>query len=82
MILVGLFSDLSALDLSTIVRREIRIVGSYACKKQNYQTALELLSSGAVEVESIMTVFSLEQFERAFEDALDKKILKPVFLME
>lgn len=78
--LVGLFPSLSSLDLSTIVRREIKMVGSYSCKKENYERAIELLTLQAVAVETLMTAYRLEQYESAFEDAQSKKVIKPVFI--
>jgi len=79
--LVGLFPSLSSLDLSAIVRREIKMVGSYACRKENYVKAIELLTSKAVHAETLMTPYRLENHESAFEDALSKKVIKPVFIL-
>lgn len=80
--LVGLFPGPSTLDLSRVVRREIRIVGSYACKRSNYLQAIELLTNRTIDVEPLMAPYRLEQHEAAFGDALTKRVIKPVFLLQ
>jgi L-iditol 2-dehydrogenase len=79
--LVGLFPSVSTLDFSIIVRREIKMVGSYASKKENYTRAIELLAANLIAVDVLVTHYPLDEHDKAFQDALAKKVVKPVFVL-
>lgn len=77
--MVGLFSDLARVDLSQIVRREIRINGSYGSNAEDYRNSIAILAAKGFPVELLLTAYPLERAQEAFENALAKTDIKPVF---
>lgn len=80
--LVGLFPGRVDLDFSRVVRREVKLVGSYGCTPANYLQSLELLAEKRVAASPLHTVYELEQYEDAFRDALSKRAIKPLFIIQ
>ncbi|NRF94360.1 alcohol dehydrogenase catalytic domain-containing protein [Paenibacillus frigoriresistens] len=78
LILVGIFPSLSNMDLSKIVRREVTIGGSHTSTRENYKQSIELLANGQINTDQLVTYYQLEEYERAFQDAVTKKVIKPV----
>lgn len=83
-VLVGLHQSETTLDGNDIVRREIRITGSFAYTQAEFAEAITLLQSKALPVdESWLQERPLDQAKQAFEDLIDrpshiaKIILKP-----
>jgi L-iditol 2-dehydrogenase len=67
------------LDLKLVIRDHIDLIGSWGCSPQNYQVAFNLLKSGRVKVEEMVTHrFPLEQFEEALKVFSGKECLKIV----
>lgn len=81
MTLVGLFPGRVDFDFSAVVRREVNVVGSYGCTPANYLQSLELLAEKRIAVESLHARYALEQYEDAFRDAFDKKVIKPLLMI-
>ncbi|MGG1660681.1 zinc-dependent alcohol dehydrogenase [Brevibacillus sp. NRS-1366] len=79
--LVGLFKDRADIDFSQLVRNEISLVGSYSSTSANYHEAIRLLVDGEVRVDNLLTYYPLEEYEQAFQEAMDKNCIKPVLLM-
>ncbi|MCW4051293.1 MAG: alcohol dehydrogenase catalytic domain-containing protein [Candidatus Bathyarchaeota archaeon] len=70
---VGIFGKEVPLDMTWIVRRELKIVGAYDAKPENFPQSIGLISSGKVNVVEVLTHrFSLDEAEAAFRVALDK----------
>ena len=65
------------IDLDSIHYNELRVVGSHDSTIGQYETALKLLSSGAVNVKPLIThTLPLEKIKEGFEIASERKGLK------
>jgi L-iditol 2-dehydrogenase len=62
--------DKIEIDMSVIYSKEISIVTTYAASDKDTRTALELISSGKIDVKSLVThKYSLNDSQKAFEHA-------------
>ncbi|WP_100398842.1 zinc-dependent alcohol dehydrogenase [Bacillus sp. FJAT-44742] len=77
--LVGLYSRPAQIDLTHLVRSEISIRSSCAYKWNNFRQAINLLATKKLELSDLITLYSIHEAEKAFEDAIRKKVVKPVF---
>tara|TARA_Y100000590_G_scaffold427562_1_gene537855 strand:+ start:1551 stop:2585 length:1035 start_codon:yes stop_codon:yes gene_type:complete len=58
------------IDMSIVYSKEITITTTYAASDKDTKTALELISSGKIDVKSLIThKYSLEDSQKAFEHA-------------
>jgi 2-desacetyl-2-hydroxyethyl bacteriochlorophyllide A dehydrogenase len=72
LVLVGLPSGDLSFDAETLVINEIQVRGSAGCSRADFQRALELLASGAIPLEHVITaVANLAQAEQMFAQLLD-----------
>lgn len=78
MILVALYEQDVNFPMNVLVRSEIDIRTSYAGKIADFHAALQLLEKHVQLFRNMITLYSLEDGGKAFKDALDKKVLKPV----
>ena len=70
----------SNIDPNLIHYNEITITGSSSHKLKNYSTAIKLVAKNKINLKSIVTdVYSLSEYELAFNKALKKDCLKIVF---
>jgi len=77
---VGIFGKEVSLDMTWVVRREIKIHGAYDAKPVNFSQSIDLINRGLVDVDSVLThKLSLDQAEEGFKVALDKTGGKVVF---
>jgi len=66
--------ELSGVDLSTIVRGHLDVLGSVANPKRVSGRALEMLASGTVDVRSLTTHrFRLDQFAEAWATFTERR---------
>jgi L-iditol 2-dehydrogenase len=66
--------ELNGVDLSTIVRGHLDIVGSLANPKGVSRRGLELIARGAVNVKPLIThCFGLEEFDRAWATFVERR---------
>lgn len=84
-VMVGAGSHLTGVDVSSLWFRELTIAGSSGCatgpdprrpgqRVRTYALALELLASGRVPTEGLLThTFPLADWESAFQTAFDKR---------
>ncbi|SER69880.1 zinc-binding dehydrogenase [Psychrobacillus sp. OK032] len=77
--LVGMFSKRVELDLSLAIRKEITIYTSYASNWLNFERSINLLDKGLINVDPLTTIYAIEDAAKAFEDALHKRVIKPIF---
>jgi L-iditol 2-dehydrogenase len=62
--------DKIEIDMSVIYSKEISIVTTYAASDKDTRNALELISSGKIDVKSLVThKYSLNDSQKAFEHA-------------
>lgn len=70
----------SNIDPNLIHYNEITITGSSAMKLKNYSVAIKLVEENKINLKSIITdVYSLSEYDKAFNKALKKECLKIVF---
>lgn len=66
-IVVGVFGEKPRLDLGLVQDRELNIHGTLMYQKQDYLRAVELIASGDVQTEPLMSEhFSMEEFLEAY----------------
>lgn len=82
MTLLGIYSKLSEIFFTPLIRQEIQLRTSYTCGWKNYEQALHLVASGQVDLKPLMACYPFDQGLQAIQDALDKKVLKPVLIVE
>jgi len=77
---VGIFGKEVPLDMTWLVRRELKILGAYDARPANFSQSIELIAKGQIDVDSVLTHrFTLDQAEEAFKVAIDKTGGKIVF---
>jgi L-iditol 2-dehydrogenase len=77
--LVGLFAKPVEANLSIAVRKEISIYTSFASNWLNFERAIKLLDQGVIQTETLVSYYDPDNAIQAFEDAIAKKVPKPVF---
>jgi L-iditol 2-dehydrogenase len=77
-VLVALYEEKVIIFLTTLVRNEYSLLTSYGCKSDEYQRAIEIILRFATKLKDIISVYPLSQASKAFEDALEQKVLKPI----
>lgn len=70
-----------SVDFNLIHYKALQIIGATIFAPTHYQQSMKLISKGLIEVEKIITRFPLFDFEKAVQLALDRKIVKAVFLL-
>ncbi len=79
---IGIYSKPTEIFLTQLVRNEIQLHTSYTCLWKNYEQALNLVASGQINLKALMDVYPFENALQAFQDAIDKKVTKPVLVFE
>jgi L-iditol 2-dehydrogenase len=79
-VLVALYGGPVEAELAWVVRRELSILASYAASWFDYERSISFLQSGAVRAGPLITTYPLAEGERAFDDALNQRVLKPVLV--
>ena len=79
-VLVALYSGPIELELAWVVRRELSIQATYAGNWIDFERSIAFLKTGAVRVEPLIARYPLSEGQRAFEDALAQRVLKPVLV--
>ncbi|MBB6448626.1 L-iditol 2-dehydrogenase [Geomicrobium halophilum] len=77
--LVGLFANPVEANLSNAVRKELSIYTSFSQDWVNFERAIKLLDEGVIQTEKMVAYYQPEDAVDAFEDAIAKKVPKPVF---
>ena len=77
---VGIFGKEVPVDMTWLVRRELKIHGAYDAQPKNFPQSIERISQGKIDVDSVLTHhFSLDEAEEAFKVAIEKTGGKVVF---
>lgn len=66
---VGLYAEEMSFSPTDAVRREISLLFSYSCNYADYEATLDLLGSGVLNPESLLSKYALEDALEAFEAA-------------
>jgi L-iditol 2-dehydrogenase len=80
LLVLGIIDEPEPVPADQIVRREITIIGSYTSGWKNYEQALALIQSGKVTVQRLIANYPLEDGVRAIEDAIARRVVKPVLI--
>ncbi len=73
-IVVGIFSEHPTIELGSIQDQELRLIGSLMYQKKDYLQAIELIHSGKVQVESLITDhFPFQDYNKAYRYIEEKK---------
>jgi L-iditol 2-dehydrogenase len=81
---VGLFAGLpvaqreAAIDINRVHYGEIRLAGNFSYHPRYHQKALDVLASGAVRCEELITPYPIEDTKRGLLDIRDGNVLKAV----
>lgn len=67
-VLAGLGEQMTALDCVEIVRREIRLAGSFAYNRQEFQEAVEWVAGGRLDHREWVSEANLSAGQRVFEE--------------
>lgn len=77
-IVVALYEQPVNLFLTDLVRNEWDIRMSYGCDPKDYDLAAEILTKYKEQINDLISVYKLEDVKDAFEDSLEKRVLKSV----
>lgn len=80
--LLGIYSKALDIFFTPLIRNEIAINTSYTCTWSNYEQALKLIACGQINLKPLLSIYNFADCQQAFQDALDKKVLKPVLILE
>lgn len=73
LIVVAIFPESGQVNYTQIVRREIRVIGSFCHKWIDYEVGINLVKSGKVKLKPIIThQFPIDEAKKAFETALTR----------
>lgn len=77
---VGIYAEEMCLSPTTAVRRELSMLFSYSCNYADYQAALDLLGSGAVNPDPLLSKYPLEDALLAFKVVGEGKVVKAILV--
>jgi L-iditol 2-dehydrogenase len=77
---VGLYAEEMRFSPTDAVRREISLLFSYSCNYADYQTALDLLSAGAIDPDPLLSKYTLGNAPEAFEAVGQGRTVKAMLL--
>jgi L-iditol 2-dehydrogenase len=77
---VGLYAEEMRFSPTDAVRREIGMLFSYSCNYADYQTALDLLSAGAIDPGPLLSKYPLGRAPEAFEAVGQGQTVKAMLL--
>lgn len=76
-VMIGIFHEPATANIAQIVRREIRIKGSLCYTWQDYKECIDLVESGRVRVEPMIShTFDLKDMDKALEVIDQRKAIK------
>ena len=77
---VGLYAEEMSFPPTDAVRREISLLFSYSCNYADYQTALDLLGTGAIDLDLLLSKYPLGSAPEAFEAVGQGRTVKAMLL--
>jgi len=73
-IVVGVFGEKPTVNLGFVQDRELRLIGTLMYQTDDYNKAIELIDSGKINLEPLMTVhFPFKEYNKAYKYIDDKK---------
>ncbi|WP_404328498.1 zinc-binding dehydrogenase [Mesobacillus maritimus] len=80
MVLVALYEQKVELPMNVIVRGEINVLSSYASTITDFHSAIALLTKTKDQMRKLISIYALEEGAKAFSDAKNQKVLKPILM--
>lgn len=80
-VFVALYESSTDLFFTQAVRNEWALLTSYGSKPEDYTRAFEILDMFSSQLESLVSLYELNNAKNAFEDAMEQKVLKPVLVL-
>jgi L-iditol 2-dehydrogenase len=77
---VGLYAEEMRFSPTDAVRREISLLFSYSCNYADYQTALDLLGTGAIDPDPLLSKYPLGSAPEVFEAVGQGRTVKAMLL--
>lgn len=78
---VGIYSKAVELDVAQMVRSEFTVNMSYSSKWEDYEKTLAYLAQGTMNIKPLLCDYPLLRADSAFQDALAKRVAKPVLVI-
>lgn len=78
--IVGIYSKPIEIDISKMVRSEFMVSMSYSSVWDDYERTLKFLSEGILCIHPFLKEYPYYLAESAFEDALSRRVVKPVLI--
>ena len=75
---VALYAKTIDFDLTQFVRKQIDLRTSYASSKPDYLRAFKLLLDGKVDGKALLSIYNLQDAEKAFLDSETLKVMKAI----
>jgi threonine dehydrogenase-like Zn-dependent dehydrogenase len=83
MIVVGSYKKPPEVDLLSVEFKEQRILGTRVYKKEDFSTAVEMISGGTIDLSPLLTVFPPEDAGMVFQSLIEgADVIKALFRME
>jgi L-iditol 2-dehydrogenase len=79
-VVVGLYAEEISFSPTSAVRRELNLLFSYSCNYTDYQTALDLLGSGALDPVPLLSKYPLRDAPEAFEALSSGRTVKAILV--
>ncbi len=79
-IVVGLYAGEMSFSPTAAVRRELSLLFSYSCNYPDYEVALDLLGSGALDPCPLLSKYALEDAPEAFEAVSAGRTVKAILV--
>jgi len=77
---VGLYAEEICFPPTSAVRRELSLLFSYSCNYADYETALNLLGTGALDPEPLLSKYPLRDAAEAFEAVGQGRTVKAILV--
>ena len=78
--ILGIYPRDVKIDLTGLIRKEVNVHTSYTSAWEHYELALSLINQGKICLDSLYTEYPCEEAEKAFQDAVNKDVIKPVLI--
>lgn len=82
LIVVALYEQPVNLFMTDLVRNEWEIITSYGSNSKDYLEAFEILNANKNQLDKILNYYRFKDINKAFDDSLEKKILKAILVMD
>ncbi|BBL79035.1 iditol 2-dehydrogenase [Rubrobacter xylanophilus] len=79
-VVVGLYAEEMRFFPTAAVRRELSLLFSYSCNRQDYRAALELLAGGDLDLRPLISTYPLERAPEAVEAVAAGRTVKAVLV--